>query len=822
MGSPTNVESSAMQGMMDDLGIARLDELPLDERNNNRDRHRRNHGGGVEFRGRERRGRATSVAVDASLGNLWNNAIASGAFDDDDAAAVRGLSDLGGGRLYDATHPQRGAPTRRTTAMNQTLAILGYGGKRSRHVPAATPAPAPSFFASRQANPGRSWASYIQSRTPLAISHRRPVKRQSPALASSPVQASPVSAPVPSVQLAEHVQPSTLGLENVVFTASVKFLSRDINPALPAVVFLSAEPEPKLGSFIVLVYNRKFCEWPISAWNDYSTGADLVLGVRFMDQGGTSQGYELSFNSQDELMNFMTSMRSLKAGEYMGRVNAVSPSAVKPADPNIAPASASVPAAESQATAADLMTPVVGGGSGPSHGPREGPVKPSIPSTKAPIAEASSATLLAADWDATAATPSTNSDMVDGLIQEGTQTTKVDGLAEDPLIDLDAEDDVVVPDRAPSEAAELLSTLGPYEYENVSISGAPEAQLSRELIITTARSLLGVFLLHSMGGDTRNELAETVDGIKSGIMEFMVQRATDMGMSPQKLHEMQDMINDVFDSMRPPSLESSRTGGNKPRIQYTIEELLSLRQEAADPPASLANIFLPLRTPGVPRGGFRASHVQPQLERSAGAMDWVLGHAASPVPGTQSGQSSPAAASAKPAQNSGLKTSRWAAEGEQVKQENSFTGPAYERRGATRNHVQDLAELDPEVTVTSGAEVVINHFFPDSNRDEDRIGQADSHAAAPDGAAVAADNIETLRMRMSRLSIRSDTSQGSRPPQRSALSLVQAASETAARSSITGSIQPQPTPRLRGLGASRHSAGPGPASSGRFNFHLPQ
>lgn len=650
-------------------------------------------------------------------------------------------------------------------------------------------------MAFRQANPVRRWTSYIQPRTPLGTSHQRFGEREPLVLAPNPVPNSLVSAPVPSVQVTNSIPLSTLELENVVFKASVMFLSRDINPALPAMVFLSSSSEPELGSFTVLVYNRKFCEWPVSAWNDYSTGANRVLGVRFMDQDGTFQGYELSFNSQDKLMDFMTSMRSLKAGEHLGKPDSASPSGVKPAIPNIPPAPTSVPITKTRAIATSLTTPpVINGGSTLSGCPNE---------------------VLVVDGDAIAAIPNTSADMASGCVQNGAPMAKIDAFVEGTLIDLDAEDDSVTPSRAPSEAAELLSMLDPYE--NDSSSGAPEVQLSREQIITTARNLLGVFLLHSMGGETKNELAETVDGIKSGITEFMVQRATDLGMSPQKLQGMHDMINGVFNSMRPPSPEHSHPSGNKVRIQYSLEELLSLRQAAVDPPASLANIHLPLKMPDATTHRSHVLPVQPQLEKSAGAMKWALGHVETPAPERQISQGVPAAASPKLAHNSGLKTSRWAPEGMQVKHENYFTGPAYEREWPTRSHLQDLAELDPEAKVTSGAEDVINHFFPDPNRDDDGIDQVESN-----GASGAIDSIETLRMSMSRLSIRSDSSQVSGPPQRSVLSLVQAATEAAARSSATVSVQPQLTPRLRGLGASRHSAGTSPATAGKFSFHLPR
>lgn len=716
------------------------------------------------------------------------------------------------------------------------------------------------------------------------------------------------------------------------FKAQIKFLSRDINPAWQAMLLLFRASQPELGLFAVFVCGCKFCEWPVSAWQDYTSGTACELGLCFMDQGGTAQGYELFFNNNNELLEFMRCLRALKAGEHLETLQVTSSFRIDSAVSDVSRSAGSVAhidvgakGMETQQSNGVLTSAPVSKGAAhifassevlitlaqkdspsaidfphshdrtraPTAGARpiatgavplsaaigspalsndslEDPAQKSIPRVRLPPVKACPAAPPIVNEDVTTAATSTGAPMesAESPNQNGGPTKKTTVLAEDSLIDLGMEDgsnaipivdkdvgvtaagpstsapvegadssgqngaptkktsvledihtdlgmedDSFAVSRAPSEAVELLSTLDPYEYKNDSSNAGLDAELSREDIVTVGRNLLGVFLLRSMGGDTKNELAQTVDGIKMGVMQFLVQDAKDRGMSAQKLQELQDMVNGVFNSMHTsPPHDVPDSVGKEHRIQYTPETLLSLRHGAIAPPAWLADVPLPLKT--LPQKS-HASAVTPQLGRAVDAMQWVLGHADSPATEPQNGQNASPVTDTKPVQVTGLRTSRWASEGTQLRHENNFTGPAYEK-GPMRSQLQELAQLDPQARVTSGAEDVIDYYFPNSNVNGNGARQTAPQAAAPERAVRATDDIETLRKRMSRLSIRSDS------PRRSVLSQLQASCEKAAQSSTAGSIQPQPVPKLRGLGASRHSSGASPATSGKFNFHLPK
>lgn len=86
--------------MLDDLGISRVENLPLEDADGP-PRHGR-HG---RYDGR-RPDRLTLPQPAPAVSDFWAEAQRQGVFDDDDALAVRDLEDLGGGRLY-ATRQQQ-------------------------------------------------------------------------------------------------------------------------------------------------------------------------------------------------------------------------------------------------------------------------------------------------------------------------------------------------------------------------------------------------------------------------------------------------------------------------------------------------------------------------------------------------------------------------------------------------------------------------------------------------------------------------------------------------------------------------------------------
>lgn len=84
------------KAMMDDLGTARVENLPLEDVDLP-PRHGRHDGRGHS--------RLTMPRPAPAVSDIWAEAQRQGVFNDDDAIAVRELDDLGGGRFY-ATRQQ--------------------------------------------------------------------------------------------------------------------------------------------------------------------------------------------------------------------------------------------------------------------------------------------------------------------------------------------------------------------------------------------------------------------------------------------------------------------------------------------------------------------------------------------------------------------------------------------------------------------------------------------------------------------------------------------------------------------------------------------
>ncbi|KAG7289699.1 hypothetical protein NEMBOFW57_006075 [Staphylotrichum longicolle] len=909
--------------MMADLGLARVDELPLDTEH----RDHRGHGrGGHDSRANGRRNqqplRVVTVTQRAhpngnagwSMNDTWKDAIAAGLFNDADARGVKGLDDLGGGRLYD------------------------------------------------KAVGGMSQSNAISDQTRRILEQRT--------------------------------------------------------------------GRPHLGYFTVVIFNRKFCQWPISTWQDYASGANNVLGITFRDGEHSCQGYELGFTKYSEMLQFMETAKSLKAGKHLDQVESTSvpismPTVAPAATPapslaqvsTPAPASAQVAGTTPTPTLAHAQVPTPAPGSTQAPTPAPGLAQVSTPAPALiPIADAvrnpivSTTTVVASSvgvenpGNASSGTnggrgPQTSTQTTNGhvpgtrhAVGQGaasatkghstvalaaesarTQSEEFSGSShedkpvdntgdpvQDTLIAFD-EDDVSVASPHPSEATELLSTLEPYP--SGSGTHTSYSHMSASNIIEMARGVFNFFLFSGAGGPTVTveETIQVADGVRSGVMEHVMQDARLNGAGPEALQEVENMVNRIFTALAEanhraqvahaqpspaqpaqPQLVETATTQSRPaeapvphaqpgqalstqtqaaqtqhgraqnrRIEYSAEQLLSLRLAAVQPPASLAsNPYLPksdgrawqISTPSSGRLGPRssprnaedkpwASFGQSQVKKSANAMQWVLGgelgaatEPEAPKPETkQAAETEPApqretqetqtaasgTAGRSVTQDSGLQSSRWASGGTGAKHANYFTGPAYEKTWAKRSYLEDLAQLDPQARVTAGAEDLMDFYFPLPNNDEISAGPGATQLPANGVQDVAStgnesevatpertDNIETLRVGISRLSIESPpaASQSHAPLRTQALSSVVHASrelQVQATSHVTTEVtrtpvdhhhqhasqpysvnipgveptqepaaSPAPQPRLRGLAASRHSTGPGPANAGNFRHHV--
>lgn len=688
--------------------------------------------------------------------------------------------------------------------------------------------------------------------------------------------------------------PLPFEIPNILLKINVKFLSRDINPALPSLVVLSAAKPPQLGFFTVVLFSRKFCEWPISAWSDYSTGAQNQLGMSFRDGHSSFQGYQLHFNEEKELVQFMDLMRALKDGKHANEVGSTpapdvgmassakstpapikstpapvkstpSPGPITPAPvprvpapvstaPTPAPrASSQVPQTPAPAPRAPRAprpvfkapAPVPTASTPVSQPPAPAPGAPTpAPKTPAPVptkttmesvvptkGKSIGSIIPPADVQKpqavrqttqTAAGPTNSAAVVgqqalasitngvappanrasgthltpkaiDNPSQKESQDGKTTKPVHDTLINLDKDDESVADSHHPSEATDLLSTLDPHDFSRgLDCHTSPADHVSREEIVDTARHLLNFFLLTGTGGkaETLAQVNEMAEGVRSGVLEHMIKDARAQGFRPEQLEEIRGMVNSVFAALIA-AKQKSLPGHNDPRasrVQYTVLELMAMRDGAVQPSSFLFEVPKPGDGPrqarGSPRGRSfsqpspkpRTTFDQSQAAKSANAMQWALGavegNLNSKAPeGEPKKAEGTKVAPARPG-DSGLQSSRWASYGAEIKHANYFTGPAYERTWSKRSYLEDLAQLDPHAKITAGAEDLVDlHFpmpkdeetrpIPAASRVPDQQGKAPPHTpsrfSSKSGPDTPVTEMENLEVRMARLSLLSPT-----------------------------------------------------------------
>jgi hypothetical protein len=532
----------------------------------------------------------------------------------------------------------------------------------------------------------------------------------------------------------------------------------------------------------------------------------------------------------------------------------------------------------------------------------------------------------------------TDEDVHPAAQAENVPAAQLGEAGQNALVDLEAADDAeVVTPTQPSEATELLSTLEPYPPTNGTGSRSPSADVSPAGIIEIAHHMFKFFALSGAGGGTETieQIEQMVAGVSEGVLKHFTQDAETRGLGPQGIQEIKEMVESTFKALgeaRQKALRARQALMNPPetpRPPYTVEKLLSLRGAAVSPPAYMADIpYLP--KPGgrsrqisssslgshTPYDGNPAASFTRSVSKSAAAMQWALGEPVPTKPEPEKVPKAPTQVAASSAaelgaiQDTGLRNSRWSSGAAEIKSENWFTGPRYEKTWSKRSYLEDLVHLDPQAKVTVGTQDIANFYFPMPNDNQVQAGPVETQSSvvetqpfvvetqpsvvetqppvvddsqmstsAGDESEAATptrtDKIESLRVGMSRLSILSPTaprtqsarmaasaepsglatralrelcpqpatSQPSRTPAAQAVPhasqallpspLAPSAGVTSAaspkpaqiRSASTASAQPptpQPAkPKVRGLAASRHSSGAGPASSGKFNFHVP-
>ncbi|KAK3903827.1 hypothetical protein C8A05DRAFT_14223, partial [Staphylotrichum tortipilum] len=862
----------------DDLGNTRQDNLPLDDKPKHHDHgHNVRHGGRWAYNNHgfpapppaQRAQPAHNIAsMGWSLDDVWKgianivpDAISAGAFDDEDAHGVKGLDDLGGGRLYDNTGASL---SQRDRVTGKTMRILEQRDKRSafqfsqqpmanKKVRANGPSgghrSATMSVASQQQNRAASMRSASRD-TSMSSGSRHtqtnvnPMAR--PVRPPRPPTARPLDLPMTTAEIDPNT-PLPFEIPNILFKINVRFLSRDINPALPALVVLSAAKPPQLGFFTTVLFSRKFCEWPISAWYDYSTGADNQLGMSFQDGHSSFQSYQLYFNEEKELVQFMDVMRVLKDGKPADEAASKTPAPVPrpPTPASKAPAPVLTTTTGVPAALAPVATKTSVHVAAPTKGESVGPPTPQ--------------TMVAGFGPHPATLPVAK--VMNGPVQAELQDEKMAESVHGTLIDLENDDKSVADSQPPSEATDLLLTLDTHDFSKEADSHiSPADHVPRKEIVDTARNLFNFFLLTGTGGkaETMAQLNEMAEGVCSGVLEHMIQDARARGFSTDHLEEIREMVNGVFAALVAAKKKTlpDGTAFRPSRLQYTAFELMSMRHGAVQPPGCFFEVpYLPKpgdrprQVSGSSRGRAfsqpspkpRTTFDQSQAAKSANAMQWVLGAVESKpapqAPGKESKKvGADTMATARPG-DSGLQRSRWASGSVDIKHANYFTGPAYERTWSKRSYLEDLAQLDPNAKITAGAEDLMNLYFPMPQDEEKEPGPTTARRPTRDGQVPPPNpsrsgpdtpvrEMENLRMRMARLTLLS-------PTPRFVLTTSAALMPSRARQAHSNSfivppppgpekpaVPPPAQPTMRGLGASRHSSGTVLTSAGKFDHHV--
>ncbi|KAL1838474.1 hypothetical protein VTJ49DRAFT_2642 [Mycothermus thermophilus] len=765
-----------LAAMMDDLGIGRVDQLPLDEgRSGARDDHRGHSNSHNSHHGAARnRSAGTAGPAAPGLWSAWNEAIAAGEFNDDDAEAVKGLDDLGGGRIYQNTASQVAANTFKI--LNHQKKSRGKQSKQtapSNNVP-RNPPPVVRKFASLAPSANLSSTDIVRPKKSPAIVVRDPAGNvvDLKAFIKPPAKAVRNGAPTKAEQTKPTQHPvrtgfastwSPMNVAEVLQLLPVQDGPDDLrskvehvvsNPLIAVQALLVKQGLTPLAGFIsvnlelfaFIAYNKSFCKYPVSEWDDYFTENSHVLHLTFKDGESVVRGYEFVLRHEHDVEAVISTLASLRRG--------------KSATPN-------------PTTPTSLL----------EHATPQGLQTSRVNTSQVGV-------------------------LVDIDGSEPASTSQV-GV----LIDVDGSEPISkTSGELTSETAGLLSTLEPWE-PTASVDDKGTVSMSSEEVLLMARSLFQFFFFNVAGGNTMTalQLDQTADGVKQGLLAHIISETQANGHSEEVVQDIKNKFDSLFDSEVKQRLAAKQDHteeqiGNQAKarghVQYTADELLALRNAAASPPAFENRELVPKPGDRTPCTGIRNQMTQSQVQKSARAIKWVMGETDDPDSG-----------SSKSAQDTGLQNSRWASGAPEIKNVNFFTGPKYEKAWSKLKYLQELPELDPDTKVDVGAEDLTDFYFPMSGVGKPRPGPPSTAQTAADSMLVTArngsqavtvtpsqDQMDTLSAGMARLAISPGSEKPVDQPQNPS----------------------QSQPKVRGLGASMHSSGTGLSSSGHFNFYLPQ
>ncbi|KAK0626886.1 hypothetical protein B0T14DRAFT_562753 [Immersiella caudata] len=772
---PLSAEESERQRMLDDLGLHRVEELPMeDEPRGNRghdNRGRDNWGHDQRYHANPPRRAAAPPAQDAiatEMANVWRQAQEAGEFDDSDCEQVKDLSDLGGGRLYD-----RG----RDSALR---AFDRISGRSERHGP-----PAPRDHARYSLRPLQN--GYVEHqqrarpRQPLNP-HWDPQPRPGPTLGAPTTpgmgqlkatkkrrnqRPSPSPGPIPGQP---RIAPQLNAREPNNTVLALNTLYRPSSPRYGGVwgrAYLTNHSTAGMRMLYIYTGGQHQATWLASRLNNVRTYQDNNLfGVQltFSTSSGGQEDTYLEFQHSESRDLFVRTIEALRAGTFSPGLLSSAPSTERPA-------------AGSEKHHAGLAVPSQPVARDPSPIHRPPLIRVHSPPRSIHNEEMEvDAFARAAGLQPTAAkipaikegtnTVALSNQASDTIGETVTAPEAVDGRPAGPengqpaelLIDIAGHQqhgmtDVTQP--LPSQSSQLsesdldsLAALQPY-YGIVHTFETFLGRLSTAALTSRANEefLLGVgeafVIVHSeqhpdLDPDVirstvrdaiarRADLAQSASGQSSeSLVQDAQEQATDhvvrvprevivegngsvpngsQTKAPGDGHNDAGVRTALGETVEDRAQQAGAQTGEG-RRRYSVEELLSMRHLASEPPAYLRGIEIPLRCPDrhPPPPQPKPEQVDAQVKKTANDMEWVMAgsprarHAQPDVPELLE-EVQPARSGARQ-RTVGLRASVWASalvdidsDVSMEPMDDGLTEPAGGESPAT--YVDDLAHLQP-------------------------------------------------------------------------------------------------------------------------------
>ncbi|KAK3328339.1 hypothetical protein B0T19DRAFT_461759 [Cercophora scortea] len=754
--------AAIQRAMMDDIGIQRLDELPMEDGERDRGPHRRDHNVGNH---RSHVIHPTARVNNPGVGSIWNTAIASGVFDDDDAEAVKGLDDFGGGRLYAA----KAAATRVLQQIQPNRIAVRFNN------PFHDNGPEDAAVVICHENPSDEGVfklligDSVYFGWSLRLWHNYAIDEENLEL---------------MIQFKND--------QGAILTYSIRFLSyKDIMQVIGTVRSL------RIGHRMAALKGAPTSTGP--------TIAQAPLATR----PSTPRAAPISKKDPVPSRATVTNGASGPSNESNARTAATAPTAHVATEVTAFGPQISTDRIRTVENAPMAVASASDTGSTLTPGPKSTEHTEQLPE---PLPRESGLAQQSTEGPGeTGASHGISGGSAEPQIPGQPSTNQSEDLED--LIDLNAVDPEVTADEVPlPSASEELSTLDPLEYPALepappgetgnteshgrfedtvvppSEARAPQTMQSlQENVLSLARNLLKVWSLAGKSGENMMQAAQTAEGIKQALFEHVL--SLNESESPEVKQAIEQMFEDILPSQSSASVKSSQdipstqqgqpltsaepsqvatsaepiqhpaapeqegsteldvgdyASGARGRTRYSREDLLSLKQFAKPPaPGSIKNTPI-CRGPSPHRSEYdlSAEKSRAQISKSVTGFSWVsggedtsasapelkaqnasvanhdstghdrkmdVGHKTLNVPDSHLGSS--ATNKSKNTGLSGLKQSLWATPDVEIKNANFFTGPAYKKAWPKNSYCYELSQLNPHDRIDAPADEVANFYF---------------------------------------------------------------------------------------------------------------